>query len=176
MSKFTILLGGRGSEVSVHSITEEQKEKLEHLNLDECAMEDVIHILNFDDESSLIETNEVYIGVYPEHSRITVFDENNNEVIFNEDVEKLIMEEMISDYTQSNEIYQPLKLYVNDYIKGTPFMLDVDGDEPFDIKKLEFNYTDIEGMEMISSFKYNGVESEFGDYWSKGLTYFLSNE
>ena len=175
MSKFTISLGGRGSEVSVHNITEEQKEKLEHLNLDECAMEDVSHILNFDDELSLIESDEIYIGAYPEHSQITVFDDNN-EIIFNEDIEKLIFEEMISDYTQGKEIYQPLKLYVNDYIKGTFFTLDIDGTELFDIKKLELTYTDIEGMDIITSFKYNGIESEFGDYWSKGLTYFLSNE
>jgi hypothetical protein len=46
----------------------------------------------------------------------------------------------------------------------------------FDIHKLELNFTDIEGSELITSIKYKDSELEFGDYWSKGIVYFLSNE
>jgi hypothetical protein len=34
----------------------------------------------------------------------------------------------------------------------------------------------VEGVELVSSFKYKGEDCTFGDYWSKGIVYFLSNE
>lgn len=174
MSKFTISLHGRGAEINVHNITEEQREKLEHLDLDNCILEDVADILEFDDEFGLIESDEIYIGAYPEHCRITVFDESQ-EIVYTDEVENLTFNELISESTSYKEVYQKNKLYVNDYIKGTFFELVVE-DDSFDPKNLEMHFTDIEGSEMVTSIKYKNSELDFGDYWSKGIVYFLSNE
>lgn len=173
MPKFTICLHGRGAEINVHSITEEQREKLEHLDLGNCILEDVSDILEMKDEFSLIESDEIYIGAYPENSRITVFDEDR-EIVFSEEIENLTINEIISESTSVEEVYQRNKLYVNDYIKGTFFELVIE--EDFDVKNLELHFTDIEGSELITSIKYKNSELDFGDYWSKGIVYFLSNE
>jgi hypothetical protein len=174
MSKFTISLHGRGAEINVHSITEEQKEKLEHLDLNNCILEDVSDVLEMEDEFSLVGSDEVYIGAYPEHSRITVFDESE-EVVFSDEVQNLTFNELISESTSYNEIYQKNKFYVNDHIKGTFFYTIIE-DTSFDINNLELHFTDIEGMELVTSIKYKNSELEFGDYWSKGIVYFLSEE
>ncbi len=172
MPHFTIVLQGRGSEINCHSINTEQKEKLEHLDLDNCILEDVGYIMEMDDTLNLIESDEIYIGAYPENSQITVFDESNEEV-FSESCDKLFLSEVISENTKYKEVYNNSKLYVNDYIKGSLFTLEVE-DENFDISLLEFHLTEIEGMELITNISYKGVESDFGDYWSKGITFFLS--
>jgi hypothetical protein len=172
MSKFTISLHGRGAEINVHNITEEQREKLEHLDLDNCIFEDVSDILEMEDEFSLVGSDEVYIGSYPEHSRITVFDEER-EIVFSEEIENLTLNELISESSSIKEVYQKNKLYVNDNIKGTFFELVVEEDS-FDVKNLEIHFSDIEGSELITSIKYKDSELDFGDYWSKGIVYFLS--
>jgi hypothetical protein len=174
MPKFTISLHGRGAEINVHNITEEQREKLEHLDLDNCIFEDVSHILEMEDEFSLIESDEIYIGAYPENSRITVFDEER-EIVFSEEIENLTINELISESSSINEVYQKNKIYVNDNIKGTFFELVIEEDS-FDVKNLELHFSDIEGSELITSIKYKDSELDFGDYWSKGIVYFLSNE
>jgi len=172
MSKFTISLHGRGAEINVHNITEEQREKLEHLDLDNCIFEDVSDVLDMEDEFSLVGSDEVYIGSYPEHSRITVFDEER-EIVFSEEIENLTLNELISESSSIKEVYQKNKLYVNDNIKGTFFELVVEEDS-FDVKNLELHFSDIEGSELITSIKYKDSELDFGDYWSKGIVYFLS--
>lgn len=172
MSKFTISLHGRGAEINVHNITEEQREKLEHLDLDNCIFEDVSDVLDMEDEFSLVRSDEVYIGSYPEHSRITVFDEER-EIVFSEEIENLTLNELISESSSIKEVYQKNKLYVNDNIKGTFFELVVEEDS-FDVKNLEIHFSDIEGSELITSIKYKDSELDFGDYWSKGIVYFLS--
>ena len=174
MQKFTISLYGRGAEINVHNITKEQREKLEHLDLDNCILEDVSDILELDDEYKLIESDEIYIGAYPEHSRITVFTESQ-EILYSEEVQNLTFGELISETTTYQEVYEKDKLYVNDYIKGNIFELVVE-DEIFDIKNLELHFIDIEGSELVSSIKYKNSELDFGDYWSKGIVYFLSND
>jgi hypothetical protein len=174
MSKFTISLHGRGAEINVHNITEEQREKLEHLDLNNCIFEDVSNVLEMEDEFSLVGSDEVYIGSYPEHSRITVFDEER-EIVFSEEIENLTLNELISESSSIKEVYQKNKLYVNDNIKGTFFELVVEEDS-FDVKNLELHFSDIEGSELITSIKYKDSELDFGDYWSKGIVYFLSNE
>ena len=172
MPHFTIVLQGRGSEINCHSINTEQKEKLEHLDLDNCILDDVGYIMGMDDTFELIESDDIYIGAYRENSQIIVFDESNDEV-FSESCDKLFLSEIISENTKYKEVYNNLKLYVNDYIKGSLFTLDVE-DENFDISLLEFHLTEIEGLELITGISYKGIESDFGDYWSKGITFFLS--
>ena len=174
MPKFTISIGGRGSEVCVHNIDSEQREKLEHLNLQECALQDVAGILEID-EMDLVSVDEIYVGAYSEHSLLTVEDEDGD-IIFEEEIEKLQLQESLSEIALTKSIYQNQKLYVNDYVKGRFFELFVEDNEPFDSNKLELEYSDIEGLEIITKFKYKGQESEIGDYWSKGISFYLSNE
>jgi hypothetical protein len=174
MSKFTISLFGRGSEVNVHTVTQEQRERLEHLNLNDCILEDVANILELKDEFNLVESDEIYVGAYQENSQIVVYDESNRE-IYSEDCEKLINHEMASSNSKFNRIYQESKLYVNDYIKGNIFNIEIE-DDKFDISQLEFNFIDIEGLYMIYSISYKKNESYIGDYWSKGIVYFLSQD
>ena len=174
MPKFTISLHGRGAEINVHSITDEQKEKLEHLDLDSCILEDVADILEMEDNFQLVESDEIYIGAYPEHSKITVFDESQ-EIVYTEEIENLTFNELISETTTYQEVYEKNKLYVNDYIKGTFFELVVE-DDSFDVKNLQLHFTDVEGSELVTSISYKDSELDFGDYWSKGIVYFLSND
>lgn len=174
MSKFTITLHGRGSEINVHPITDDQREKLENIDLNNTSPKVVSDILELSDEFNLVDTDEIYIGAYRENSQITVMDEYEEQV-FSESCEKLIFDELISPDNTTTEIYQSSKLYVNDYIKGNFFTLEIEEDS-FDPKLLQLNYTEVEGLELISSFKYKDKESEFGDYWSKGMVYFLSND
>ena len=175
MPKFTIDIHGRGSEINVHEVSKEQYEKLKHLNLDECILEDVADILELEDSFGLIESEEIYIGVHPENSRLSVTQQDESHEIFSEDLSSLVFSEKISDKTSTIEVYQQNKLYVNDNIKGTFFTLEFES-EKFEIEKLELHFTEVEGIELISSFKYNGEECTFGDYWSKGIVYFLSDE
>jgi hypothetical protein len=172
MQKFTISLHGRGSEIYAHDITEEQREKLEHLNLDECIVDDVANILDFDSPHKIFESKEVYVGVYQENSQITVMDELEEE-IFSELCEKVIMSESISDDTEETVIYDKLKLYVNDNIKGNIFLLEIE-DETFDLKKLKFHYTKLGKLNLITGITYNSKKNDFDFYWSKGVNYFLS--
>lgn len=175
MPKFTIDIHGRGSEINAHNISSEQKEKLNRLNLDECILEDVADILEFDDTFSLIESDEIYIGAHPENSRLTVTQQDNETEVFSDEINSLIFSETISNLTSTTEIYQKNKLYVNDNIKGNFFTLEFEG-EKFEPQFLEIHFTEIEGIELVSSFKYKEEECTFGDYWSKGIVYFLSNE
>ena len=154
MPKFTIDIHGRGSEINVHSVSKEQYEKLKHLNLDECVLEDVADILELQDSFGLIESEEIYIGAHPENSKLSVTQQDENTEVFSEDLSSLIFSEQISDITSTIEVYQKNKLYVNDNIKGNFFTLDFE-DEKFEPEKLECT---------------------FGNYWSKGIIYFLSNE
>jgi hypothetical protein len=175
MSKFTIDIHGRGSEINAHNVSSEQIEKLKHLNLDECILEDVADILEFDDTFGLIESEEIYIGAYPENSRLTVTQQDDGTEILSDEINSLIFSETISNQNSTIEIYQKNKLYVNDNIKGNFFTLEFE-DDKFEPQHLELNFTDVEGVELVSSFKYKGQECTFGDYWSKGISYFLSNE
>jgi hypothetical protein len=175
MPKFTIDIHGRGSEINAHNVSSEQIEKLKHLNLEECVLEDVADILEFDDTFGLIESEEIYIGAYPENSRLTVTQQDYGTEVFSDEINSLIFSETISNQSSTIEIYQKNKLYVNDNIKGNFFTLEFE-DDKFEPQHLELNFTDVEGVELVSSFKYKGQECTFGDYWSKGIVYFLSNE
>jgi len=70
-------------------------------------------------------------------------------------------------------------LIIEDYTKGQFFQYDIELDEEFDSKKLKPIVTEIgERVEIITNFTYNETDlsffKEYGDYWSKGLTYYLN--
>jgi hypothetical protein len=174
MPKFTIVLQGRGSEIYQHPIDSDQREQLEHLNLQECILEDVADILNVDMEH-LVSTESSIVGGIPENTEITVFDDENA-TIFKEEVQIILFQETHDPNSEMTEIYNSNTLYVEDNIKGQFFEITVDDEENFDVSKLKINITDIEGEDYVTSIKYKDIEGSFGDYWSKGIHFFLSNE
>jgi hypothetical protein len=174
MNNYTIILQGRGSEFNVHDITPDQREKLEHLNLKECILDDVADILEMKTNDQLISSERVFLGAIPENSEITVFDENGG-TVYKELVQDILFQEHHNPDSVMSELYQTEKLYVEDTVKGILFQIEIK-DSSFDISKLKINITDIEGHDYVTSLKYNDVENSFGDYWSKGIQFFLSNE
>jgi hypothetical protein len=70
-------------------------------------------------------------------------------------------------------------LIVEDYIKGQFYFYEIELEKDFDPTLLIPIVTEIgERVEIITDLMYNEVElsyyKEFGDYWSKGLTYYLN--
>jgi hypothetical protein len=70
-------------------------------------------------------------------------------------------------------------LIVEDYIKGQFYTYEIELEKDFDPALLIPISTEIgERVEIITDLIYNEVElsnyKEFGDYWSKGLTYYLN--
>ena len=175
MHKYTILLQGRGSEFYTHPITNSQREKLEHLNLKECILEDVADILEMENHDDLVLSENPIIGVIPENSEITVFSDQNT-TIFKEITQDILFQELNSPDSKMDELYQTNVLYVEDHIKGSFFEIEIEDDEPFNISNLKINLTDIEGQDYVTSLEYKNIEGSFGDYWSKGIQFFLSHE
>jgi hypothetical protein len=70
-------------------------------------------------------------------------------------------------------------LIVEDYIKGQFYTYEIELEKDFDPALLIPIATEIgERVEIITDLRYNEVElsyyKEFGDYWSKGITYYLN--
>ena len=174
MYKFTIILQGRGSEINQNSIDADQREKLEHLNLHECILEDVADILNVEIDE-IISNESPILGGIPENTEITVFDEENG-TIYKETVQDILFQELHNPESEISEHYRSNTIYAEDNIKGQFFEIKVTDDEPFNISNLKINITDIEGEDYVTSIQYKNFEVSYGDYWSKGIHFFLSNE
>lgn len=175
MHSYTILLTGRGSEFYTHHITNDQREKLEHLNLNECSLEDVADILEMPNFDDLLNTEKTFLGSVPENSEITVFD-GENQTVYKENIQDILFQELHHPESKMDDLYQQEILYVDDNIKGTFFEISFQDEEEFDISKLKINITDIEGNDYITSIEYKNKEGEFGSFWSKGVHFFLSHE
>jgi hypothetical protein len=70
-------------------------------------------------------------------------------------------------------------LIVEDYTKGQFYIYEVELEKDFNPSLLVPIITEIgERVEIITDLMYNEVElssyKEFGDYWSKGITYYLN--
>lgn len=174
MHKFTIILQGRGSEINQHRINPQERSKLEHLNLHECILEDVADILDVETDQ-LISGESPIIGAIPENSEITVFDEQNG-TIYKEEVQNILFQELNHPDSEMFEIYNHDTVYAEDHVKGQFFEINVADQEPFNISNLKINITDIEGEDYVTSIQYKNFDFSFGDYRSKGVHFFLSNE
>ena len=174
MYKFTIILQGRGSEINQHTFDTDQRYQLEHLNLHECILEDVADIIGVDSED-LVSNESPILGGIPENSEITVYD-NENGTIYKEVVQNILFQEQHHPESELNDHYGSNTIYVEDHIKGQFFEIKVEDDEPFNISNLKINITDIEGEDYVTSIQYKDFEVNYGDYWSKGIHFFLSND
>lgn len=174
MKKYKIIVGGRGGECYIHHIDTTKKVSLLSEDVEENQMEteDIAKILGVD---FVTDSDEIYLGPYydPEVYLITVLDENEN-VVWESDNEHQFPDEGWNyEYTDSDV------LIVEDYVKGQFFTYDIELEQDFDPSKLAVMVTELaERIEVITDIIYNGVDlrdyKECGDYWSKGISYYLS--
>jgi hypothetical protein len=166
--KYILKISGRGGENYLHKLSQEQYDKLSELDLEEADQDEITEILKVD---SVVDTDYSILGSYtdPESVFITVFDEQDN-VVFesNEDTDlnyKFNQLQLEGDY-----------LVVHDYVKGDFQEFEFES-ETFDSSKLNLVVTEIGyELEAITRIIYDGQELEpvdYGDYWSKGLYFYL---
>ncbi len=172
--KYTIDVGGQGSESFIFKLTEEQFEKLSDLDLLNVELEQIIQILEVED---LFSSQETFIGLYDgfnagEHCWITVKDESG-ELVWESD-EEFNFSEIEDLYLYNDEHY----LLVDDYQKGTFFTYDLELDEEFNPEKISAQTVELlDGcLQLITDIRYGGEkidEKDWGDTRSKGLNYYL---
>ena len=180
--KYKITLGGRGADIWVHRINEEQHKLLKEgeVEKDKIEMDDIAKILN---KEMVDESDEVYTGVYDGGSTdvvVQVFNESD-EMIFDSlaDEDWSFDDETRSEYENYESFAEedgPM-LFVESYSKGTFFTFEVETDEEFDESKISPMITEIgERFELITGICYKGevLEKEFDDYWGKGYYYHLT--
>lgn len=166
--KYTIKISGRGGENYLHKLSLEQYDKLSELDLEEAEQDEITEILQVD---SVVDTDYSILGSYtdPESVFITVYDDQKN-VIFESNEE-----------TDLNYKFNQLQLdgdylVIHDYVKGDFQEFEFQS-ENFDLNKLSLIVTEIGyELEAITRISYDDQELEpidYGDYWSKGLYFYV---
>lgn len=176
--KYNISLSGRGSDSRIFKLKD-----TEYFYLKESGVEE--DKLEFDDIEKYLkkellfdDADEYVVGPYFDDVWVTVEDELG-ELIFEGDSfpdNVIDSSEWGSIEFEGSENYFVLE----DYSKGNFLNFQVE-DDVFDINKLSFIIKDIaEIRDIIIGVKYNGEDVtetiEYGDYWSKGFYYLLSEK
>jgi hypothetical protein len=175
--KYNISLSGRGCDCRIFKIKDEEylylkendveNEKLHFEEICEYLKKDLL-FEDFDD---------CVTGAYLDESWITVEDEIGNQVFDGEPIDShLDNSEWISIDFEGKENY----LALEDYSKGKFFTFNLES-EIFEINKLSFIVKEVcEVRDIIIGVKYDGEDitdtMEFGDFWSKGFYYILSEK
>ena len=168
MTKFTIKVSGLGGELFIHPITDEQYDRLDQLG--QIDQDNITDITNIEDYFS---SDESLLGAYNDSECYIV-------EVFEGDKE--IWSSLNNDEPLEEGEYQISHtgnyLLCEDYVKGSFFEFDFEA-ENFDISKLKLVITDVgEVRELITGIMYDDIVLEKSyndsDYWSKGLSYFLS--
>ena len=171
--KYRILVSGKGSECYVHKISPEIKSILleRKVENDEMDAEEIAEVLGI---HFVTDSDDIVMGPYndPENYFIQVLDENDKKIWESDN------DHEFEDY-QFNFLFEDETiLTVDDYIKGTFFTYELELEKDFDHKKLIPIVSEISGeISLITDLMYEDIDlrdyKEFGDYWSKGLTYSL---
>jgi len=159
--KYKITLGGRGADIWVHRLNEEQHKLLKEgeVEKEKIEMDDIAKIL---EKEMVDESDEIYTGVYDNYGDVVVqvFNESD-EMIFDSlaDEDWAFDDETRNEY-ENYESYaeedEPM-LFVESYSKGTFFSFEVETDEEFDPTKISPVITEInERVEMITVLCYKG--------------------
>jgi hypothetical protein len=173
MKKYKIEVSGKGAEAHVFNLTDDQKQKLLEGDVmdDGMSVDEIYEVLGVDD---FLDSDETLIGLYPNPYLVgvSVYNENDDKVW--ESDENLNLQTEDVEYKYDN----PNTLIIEDYIKGTPIIYEVEIEELFDPKHLEPVIISVaETVELVVGFKYNNVDlspfRDYGDYWSKGLSFYL---
>ena len=177
--KYKIQLGGRGCDIWIHEITEEQKQILKEGNVevDQMDYDEIAEVLNRD---SVDDIDISYTGVYNRLDSIVieVKDENDNLVFDSTKTEGWYFDnDTLMEYEDFDSVHQEEnKLLVESYSKGNFFNFELETEE-FDPKKLSPKVVEVgEAIEIITGLYYEGVELEYeyDDYWGKGYYYHLT--
>jgi len=187
--KYKIILGGRGADVWVHNLTEEQREQLEEGNVegDEMDIDQIAEVLGLDHIDG---TDEVYGGPYMGKTNfvIEVYDEEDKKIwdsyngkeTFTDEEAKEFWDfdyDLIEEYDKHEIVADSENtLLVEDYQKGNWRQYEIETDS-FDPNKITPVVKEVgEMIEIITGLCYEGVELETVDWldtWSKGYYYHL---
>ena len=174
MKKYKILVGGRGAECYVHKLNVDKRSQLMEGKVQEDQMdsEQISEILGV---CVVTETDDIFLGAYndPELYHITVLDENENTVWESENSHEF------DDYQWEYKFDDDQVLVVEDYSKGIFYEYELELEQDFNHKLLVPIVTEIaEKVELITDFLYDESDlnsfKDYGDYWSKGLNYYLN--
>lgn len=171
-----MLLGGRGAELYIHQINEEQKTKLKEMDIENKDVAVDWDKLNETLGTEWDFTDDMYTGAYdnPTAYHIRVFDENDNEVFASDN--DFFLEEGDSD-TDYEFVEKENILLIEHYMKGTfkEYELEIEGD--FDPLKITPVVVEVnEAISLITGLKYDDKEIEdfeYGDDWSKGAFFHI---
>ena len=173
MKKYKISVSGKGSETFVFPINEEQKQKLKEIDVEKSDMDfnEISEILNVE---SISDIDISYVGVYSDPELYHIEVENENGAIIWESDTQFYPEDNIEEYLHNDEDV----LLVEDYQKGTFFTYELELEEEFNFALLNLITKEIaERVEIVVGLTYNGNDIEilkdFGDTWSKGISYYL---
>lgn len=178
--KYKITLGGRGADIWVHRLTDEQHKLLQEGEVEKDRMEhdDIAKVL---DRDYIDDSEDIFTGVYDNTGDIViqVFNESD-EMVFDSlaDDDWYFDDETRMDYENYDSVFEgdDHTLFVESYSKGTFFEFELETEEEFDPTKLSPVITEVgERFEMITGLCYKGeeLEKEFSDYWGKGYYYHL---
>lgn len=176
MKKYSLVLGGRGAEIYIHNISQEQKEKLKDMDIENRDAPVDWDKLNEILGTEWDYTDDIYTGAYdnPTAYHIRAFDEEKKEVFASDD--DFFLEEGDSD-TDYQYVEKENVLVIEHYVKGTykEYELEIEGD--FDPLKVTPVVVEInEAISVITDLKYDGKELEnfeYGDDWSKGAFFHI---
>jgi len=171
--KYKINIGGKGAEVFIHELNEDQVEKLQKLDLNSISHDEIEDVLYGE---SLIDSEIRYLGCYNQQDcwHITIKNETDDLVT---EIDNDSTIEPSDDFDDYEVVYDdPNYLIAEDYVKGDFFSYNLELDEEFDINKLTSVVTEIgENITIITGLRYDGKLLEDKDYdsdfTSKG-TYF----
>lgn len=176
MKTYKMILGGRGAEIFIHTINQEQKKQLQEMDIENRDVpvdwDKLNEILKTEWDSS----DDTYTGSYdnPTAYYIRVSDENDNEVFASDDDFYMEASDSDDDYT----FVEKENVFVAEhYMKGTfkEYELKIDGE--FDPMKITPVTVEInEAISIITDLKYDGKEIEdfeYGDDWSKGAFFYI---
>lgn len=178
--KYKITLGGRGADIWVHRLNEEQHKRLKEVesSLNSMDLDDIAKLI---DRDYVDDVDDVFFGVYDNVGDIVIqaFNEND-EMIFDSlaDDDWTFDDETLMDHENYDSVFEgdDPTLFVESYSKGTFFEFELETEEEFDPTKLSPIILEVgERFEMITGLAYNGeeLEKEVGDYWGKGYYFHL---
>lgn len=176
MKKYKINVGGKGAEVYINTLDDNQVQNLKEYDLNSITVEEVNEVLNGD---SFMDTDIIYIGPYSQQDCWYITVENEiGEIIAKLDEEWEI--EPSNDFNDYEVVYDnPNHLIAEDNVKGNYYSYELELEEDFDLEKLTSIVTEVgDSTTIITGLRYDGKlleNKEFdGGVTSKGLYFRLT--
>jgi hypothetical protein len=175
--KYKISISGRGADMYIHKLNEEQQNVLSEASVDnviksKMEYEDINEVLGHPAD----ESDDVYAGVYYNGEWVILVHDENGKLVFESDEDWHFNPE-IDPHHESLFEEEVGYLIVESYSKGTFFEYELETDE-FDPNKLEPVVVELnERFELLKGVLYDGQEMDFewGDYDSRGYYYYLTD-